>query len=144
MTAGQTKKQAALALAAVFAAGASLGFAATRFYERGSGPLDLDPRQFRNRLLDSLTEDLDLSEDQQAKVELILDEIGERFQSVRDAIEPEMEAIRMERAERIMLCLLPPQQAKYEAILEERQRRREEYHRRTSRRDSRHRGGNRR
>lgn len=130
MTAGQNKKRAALALAGVFVAGVALGIAATRFYARGSGPLGVSPRQYRSDLLESLTRELDLTEDQQAKVEEILDQIGERFDSVRDAIEPEMEAIRMERAERIMLCLRPPQQAKYQQILEQRQRRREEYHRR--------------
>ncbi len=144
MTAGQTKKRAALALAAVFVAGAALGFATTRFYTSGSRPPGVDPRQYRSHLLESLTKELQLTQDQQAKVGGILDEIGERFQSVRDAIEPEMEAIRMERAERIMLCLQPAQQARYEEILDERRRRREDYHRRIFRGDTRRHGNGRR
>ncbi len=140
MTAGQTKKRAALALTAVFVAGAVLGIATTRFYTGRGRPSDLTPRQYRGYLLDSLTKELGLTIDQQAKVEEILDEIGERFQSVRDAIEPEMEAIRMERAERIMLCLQPQQRARYEKILNERRRRREAYHRQVFRGNSRRRG----
>ncbi len=129
MTAGQTKKRAAMALTAVFFAGVALGFAAARLGMGRGGPSDMTPRQYRGYLLDSLTKELRLTLDQQIKVEEILDEIGERFQSVRDAIEPEMEAIRMERAERIMLCLQPEQQARYEKILEERRRRRQEHQR---------------
>ena len=41
-------------------------------------------------------------------------------------MEPEFEAIRQERAERIMAVLTPSQRLAYEQILEERRRRREE------------------
>ncbi len=135
MTSGQTKKRAALSLAAVFVAGAALGFAATRFYGSNAGrPSGMTPEQYRAQLLDTLTGRLGLTETQQASVEEILDEIGNRFQSVRDAIEPEMEAIRAERGERIMLVLEPSQRTEYEQILEERKRKREEFNNRISRR----------
>ena len=128
MTNGQTRKRAALWLAAVFVAGAVLGIAATRFY---SGRLDggwrMSPHEYRLQLLAKLTEDLGLDEGQQGEVEGILDEIGERFRLVREAIEPELEAIRGERADRIMSLLDQRQRAKYESILEERERRREEH-----------------
>lgn len=128
MTSNQSKKRAALALAAVFVAGAALGFAGSRFAGRGGhGAWEMTARQYRSHLLHTLVSRLDLTEDQQGKVEGILDEIGDRFESVRDAIEPEMEAIRAERTERIMLVLEPSQRAKYEVILEERSRRRERH-----------------
>lgn len=126
MTNGQTKKRAALWLAAVFVAGAVLGIAATRFH--GRGPVSswrISPHEYRMQLLEKLTEDLGLDEDQQKEVEVILDEIGERFRAVREAIEPEFEAMRGERADRIMSLLDQGQRAKYETILEERRRRRE-------------------
>jgi flagellar motility protein MotE (MotC chaperone) len=128
MTNGQTRKRAALSLAAVFVAGAVLGIAATSFY---AGRLDsrsiLSPHEYRAQLLEKLTKDLGLDEGQQQQVEVILDEIGERFRSVREAIEPELEAIRGERADRIMSLLDQGQRAKYVTILEERERRRKEH-----------------
>ena len=138
MTTGQTKKRAALSLAAVFVAGAALGFAATQFYGSNVGRSSgMTPQQYRAQLLDTLTGRLGLTETQQARVEEILDEIGDRFQSVSDAMKPEMEAIRAERGERIMLVLEPSQRPEYEQILEERKRRREEFNNRISRRNSR-------
>ena len=64
-------------------------------------------------------------------MELILDEIGERLRRVREAGEPECEAIRSERADRIMALLDAEQQVKYEQILDERRRRRERHENRT-------------
>ena len=131
MTNGQTRKRAALWLGLVFVAGAVLGIAATHFHTgRLGGGWRISPHEYRLQLLAKLTEDLGLDEGQQREVEVILDEIGERFRSVREAIEPELEAIRGERAERIMSLLDQRQRAKYESILEERERRREEHARR--------------
>ena len=128
MTSAQSKKRAAAALAAVFVAGVALGIAGARRAERsGRGPWQMTPRQYRLHLLETLAKRLSLTEAQQAKVEEILDEIGDRFESVSDAIEPEMEAIRAERSERIMLVLEPSQRTEYEAILEERRQRRERH-----------------
>lgn len=127
MSGGQTRTKAALSLAVVFAAGAVLGFAANRFYlgALGPHPSSLSPAEYRAHLLEQLTDDLELDPDQQLQIESILDEIGERFRSVWEAIMPELEAIRAERADRIMSVLDRVQQAKYEKILEERRRRRE-------------------
>ena len=128
MTNGQTRKRAALWLGLVFVAGAVLGIAATHFHaDRLVGGSRMSPHEYRLRLLAKLTEDLGLDEGQQQEVEVILDEIGERFRSVWEAIEPELEAIRAERAERIMHLLDQRQRTRYESILEERERRREKH-----------------
>ena len=121
MTSGQTKTRAALWLAAVFVAGTVLGAAATRFHSAhwdGRGrPTGLE---YRSRALNSLTESLGLDARQQEQVETILDELGERFRLVREAIEPEMDAIRTEGDERIMALLDARQRAEYEVMLVER------------------------
>ena len=59
------------------------------------------------------------------KLQEIYDYIGDRWIEVRDAMEPEFEAMRKERAERIMAILNAEQQAKYRAILDEKRRQRE-------------------
>ncbi len=126
MTLTQSRRQAALALASVCIAGALLGGAAVHSYSSRDGrPPQRSASEYRARLLDKLGLDLGLDQDQRDQVEGILDETDQRFISVREAIEPEFEAIRNERADRIMSLLDPEQQIKYGEILEERRRRRE-------------------
>ena len=125
MTVGTTRKRAALSLAAVFLAGILLGVAGARVYShRGHGRAHLSPQEYRIQLLEMLDRELDLDQGQAEQVEDILDQISDRFQTVRDAVEPEFQAIRAERAERIMALLDAGQRIRYERILEERQRRR--------------------
>ncbi len=115
-------------IALVFLAGAVFGFAATRFYSLKIAQATnrgLSPEEYRARLLQELTADLNLNQDQRGKIEVIVDEIGERFHSVRDAMEPEFAAIRSERAERVMAVLDEAQGGKYAQILEERRKKRE-------------------
>lgn len=128
MTNGKSKKTAALYITLVFLAGSVFGFAATQFYSANIAQANngrLSPSSYRTRLLQKLTADLTLNEDQNAKIEIILDEVGVRFHSVRDAMEPEFEAIRSEREARTMAVLDEAQRVKYEQILEERWKKRE-------------------
>ena len=136
MTTGQSRRRAAMAMAVVFIAGVVLGLAATRVYDQRLGRRGQDlisPGEYRQRLLRQLTADLALDPGQQEAVKEILIEIEQRFREVRDAIEPEMDAIRSERGERIMALLDQMQRAQYEGILEERRRHREERARRFER-----------
>ena len=127
MTPQQPKRRALLALASVCLAGVALGAAGVYSYtDRGGQGRNLAPAEYRARLLDHLTEDLELDLEQREQIAGILDDIGERYQSVREAIEPELEAIRRQRADLIMSVLYEDQQVKYEKILEERRRRREQ------------------
>ncbi len=130
MISGRTKRVAALYLAIVFAAGAAFGFAASQFYSTKSAEAvnqatSLTATQYRHKLLADLDASLQLDEEQIDEILTILDDIGERFHDVRDAMEPEFEAIRSERATRVMAVLTESQRVKYELILEERRRRRE-------------------
>ena len=140
MTSGRTKQVAALYLAIVFAAGASLGFATSQFYSAKSAEAvnqtSLTATQYRMKLVEDLDAALQLDEEQVDEILTILDDVGERFHEVRDAMEPEFEAIRSERATRITAVLTEDQRSQYQLILEERRRRREE--RRRQHRESRH------
>ena len=125
MTFRKPKARVLFALASVCLAGAALGAAGIYSYTaRDRHASNLTPSEYRMRLLNHLAKDLDLNIEQREQVSAILDEIGERYQSVREAIEPELEAIRRQRADRIMSVLSEGQQVKYERILEERRRRR--------------------
>jgi hypothetical protein len=124
------KKIATLYLGVVFTAGAIFGVAAYRFYAVNSAQANLQvtplsPQEYRARTVSKLQRELGLSTEQTAELQKIYDYIGERWHEVRDAMEPEFEAMRKERAERIMGILTPEQQQKYRAILEEKRRKRE-------------------
>ncbi len=127
-----SKRSAALYLALVFLGGAAFGFSASLFYSEHTAEAKEErdrpatAREYRRNLVNELDEELNLDEDQVSEVLLILDEVGERFIEVRDAMEPEFEAIRSERAAMIMSVLTPQQRLRYAQILEERDRARRE------------------
>lgn len=128
----RSKRSAALYLALVFLGGAAFGFATSRFYSaqtaeaKEASDSPTTAREYRRNLVNELDQDLNLDEDQVSEVMNILDEVGERFIEIRDAMEPEFEAIRAERAAMIMGVLTPEQQVRYARILEERDRARRE------------------
>jgi hypothetical protein len=130
MTGSGSKKVAALYLTAVFAAGAVFGIAAYRFYAASTASAEFQatpvtPQEYRERTVSKLQTELALSPEQTAEVQKIYDYIGERWHDVRDAMEPEFEAMRKERADRIMGILDEGQQQKYREILEAKRRKRE-------------------
>ncbi len=122
MTTGDSRRKAALALASAFVVGGLVGHSATRGIDHRRGGRDgaMSAIEYRTRLVQTLTRDLDLDEGQRESVGEILDEIRERYTAVREAIEPELHAIREERAERVMALLDAEQRIKYQAILESR------------------------
>lgn len=126
--------KAALYLGLVFAAGALVGFAANDFYRTRTAearvPQARTASEYYSKLVQELDERLNLDDDQVSEILLVLDEVGDRFFEVRDAMEPEFEAIRRERAQRIMAMLSPAQQREYEKMLEERRIKQEEERRR--------------
>ena len=132
MMSARSKRSAALYLALVFIGGAAFGFSISQFYSANAAEAkeaDAAPttaREYRQNLVNELDDELNLDEDQVSEVLLILDDVGERFMEVRDAMEPEFEAIRSERAARIMSVLTPEQRIEYGKILEERDRARRE------------------
>ena len=125
-----SKKVAALYLSAVFAAGAIFGVAAYRFYAISAARAEfqvtpVSPQQYREQMVAKLQAELNLNAEQTAEVQKIYDYIGDRWHEVRDAMEPEFEAMRHERKERILGLLDDEQKQKYLSILEEKRRKRE-------------------
>ena len=123
----QSRTRAGLYLAAVFIAGGAFGFSMSQFYSQPNVEAGVDAAAaYRRDLLRSLDERLDLTDEQLGEVIVIFDEISDRFREVRNAMEPEFEAIRSERADRVMGLLTPEQKAEYQLMLDERQQAREE------------------
>jgi len=124
------KRLAALYLGLVFLAGTVFGYAVNEFYNEQTlhaKSTDEEPKlTYEQRLIQSLDEQLHLDDDQVDEILVILDDIVEKWHAVRDAMEPEFEALRRERASRIMAVLSPVQQAIYDEILQERERLRKE------------------
>jgi hypothetical protein len=111
----------------VFIAGSAFGFSMSQFYSQPTAQAGVDAAAaYRRDLLHTMDERLDLSDEQLGEVIAIFDEINDRFREVRDAMEPEFEAIRSERSDRVMGLLTPQQKAEYQLMLSERQRAREE------------------
>lgn len=124
-----SRRTAALYLALVFAAGATFGVAVNEFYSTNvASAVNRRPTasEYRQKIIDELTHDLELDATQAAEVSRIYDGIGEKYKQVRDEMEPRFDAIRKLRAEQIMAVLNPAQQAKYQSMLEERRRKREQ------------------
>ncbi len=123
----QSGARAGLYLAVVFIAGGAFGFSMGQLFSQPTVEAGVNAAAaYRRDLLHSLDERLDLSDEQLGEVIVIFDDISDRFREVRDAMEPEFEAIRSERAARVMDLLTPEQKAEYQSMLEERQRAREE------------------
>jgi hypothetical protein len=130
MNGSGSKKVAALYLSAVFVAGAIFGMAAHRFYAVSSARAEFQvspvtPQEYRERMVSKLQAELNLDAEQTAEIQKIYDYIGERWHDVRDAMEPEFEAMRQERKDRIVSILNEEQKQKYLSILEEKRRKRE-------------------
>jgi hypothetical protein len=130
MNGAGSKKVAALYLSAVFAAGAIFGIAAYRFYAVSAARAEFQvtpvtPQEYRERMVAKLQAELNLSAEQTAEIQKIYDFIGERWHEIRDAMEPEFEAMRHERKQRILGVLDDEQKQKYLSILEEKRRKRE-------------------
>ena len=124
------QKLAVLYLGLVFLAGAVVGIAGYRFYAVNTAEANLQmrqptPQEYRKHMVSKLQTELKLTPEQTASIQEIYDYIGDRWIEVRDAMEPEFEAMRKERAERIMAILNPEQQQRYRAILAEKLRQRE-------------------
>ena len=130
----QSRRVAAIYLGAVFLAGLALGVVSYWFYAakitQANTPRHKTAAEFRQRMAAKLKEELELSSDQVEQVQTILDSVGQGFHDIRDEVEPQFEALRQERAEKVMSLCNREQQVKYERILEERRERRKERHHR--------------
>ncbi len=123
-----TRWTVALYMALVFACGGVVGAFVYRLYmvsEVRANVSQRNPEEFRKRFMADLKTRLQLSDDQAAKLNGIMDDTRMRVRAARVTIEPELEKIRDDQKQRISELLSPDQQAEWQKILDERQRKRE-------------------
>jgi len=123
-----TRWTVALYMALVFACGGVVGAFAHRLYTVSGVSANVsqrNPEEFRKRFMADMKARLQLSDDQAAKLSVIMDDTRTRFREVRNKFEPEMQKIREDQRQKISGLLSPTQQAEWQKIVEERQRRRE-------------------
>ncbi len=71
----------------------------------------------KGRVIDQLTRELELSVEQQEKLQGVLQQTRQRYQTVYEQIRPQMEQARMAGRENIRKVLTPEQLPKFEALL---------------------------
>jgi Spy/CpxP family protein refolding chaperone len=109
----------------VFASGAVLGAFGHRLYTASSvsAKAAKNPVEFRKRILANMERRLNLTPDQESKVNTILDETRARFDAVNERTKPELKAIREEQQNKINAILTPEQQVEYAKMRKEREER---------------------
>jgi len=123
-----TRWTVALYMALVFACGGVVGAFADRLYMVSGVSANVaqrNPEEFRKRYMADMKARLQLSDDQAAKLGVVMDDTRARFRDVREKFEPEMQKIREDQRQKISELLSPSQQAEWQKIMEERQRRRD-------------------
>jgi hypothetical protein len=115
-----TRWTVALYMALVFACGGVVGA-----FGVSANVGQRNPEEFRKRFMADMKTRLQLTDDQAAKLSVLMDETRSRFRDVREKFEPEMQKIREDQRQKISELLSPSQQAEWQKIMDERQRRRE-------------------
>lgn len=116
---------AAASLMLVFVSGAAVGGFAYHLYSSKtvSATVRKTPDQYRRDYMSEMTSRLKLSDDQAAKLNVILDETRARFREYRERTRPEMKQIHTDQVEKIKNILSKDQQVEYETMRQEREAR---------------------
>ena len=117
-----SKLSAVLLLTAAFVLGALAGGAALALADRGHDRPR--PRGERMEFIDRLERDLELTTEQRAGVELILEEYRPKMDSMWREIAPRFDTLRGEVHTKIDALLTPDQQTKHQELLKRRADRR--------------------
>jgi Spy/CpxP family protein refolding chaperone len=121
----------AIYLLVVFASGTIVGAFAHRLYMvqsvqsvREAAETARNPQEYRKRYLGEMRVRLNLTAEQEAALNEILDDTRIRYRELHERFRPEMKSIQNEQTDKINAILNPAQQAQYEKMREEREQRR--------------------
>ncbi|HUI76085.1 MAG TPA: hypothetical protein VLX32_14135 [Candidatus Acidoferrum sp.] len=120
MSAVDVKQKAALWVGVVFVLGVILGGVlgysfAGRTHGDTRHPLNDEAR--RAQKVDQLTKELELTPDQQKRLDAVLTEIQGKFKAIHEADQPQIEAVRKAARDEIRAFLTPDQLPKFEEHL---------------------------
>ena len=125
---GKTRLKIWLVLAGVFAIGCVTGAALDGVYrtragggrgERGSG-------KKHEKMFEETRRELNLNDEQSAKVKLILDETREEFRGLHTEMRPRFDAVRQRARARMRETLTPEQQTRFDAMMARRDQKKRE------------------
>jgi Spy/CpxP family protein refolding chaperone len=111
----------ALYVALVFASGVVLGAFGNRLYMASTVNAHPTPEEVRKKVTAEYQQRLKLTDDQLAKLNMIMDETRARIDETRQKMHPAYQKIREEQQEKFRSMLTPDQQKEYEKILKERE-----------------------
>lgn len=115
-----TKKrgEAAVLVLVVFLLGALLGGVGNHVWgERVWGKQTINTQPTRNQLVSDLTQDLQLTPDQQKQLGSIVDDTRSQWRALYTTIEPQHEQIRQQARDRMRAILTPEQKPKFEEFM---------------------------
>lgn len=113
-------RKAALWVGAVFLLGAALGgmigyvFA---HHTAQAAPAQLTEAQRRAQKVERLTQELNLTADQQKQIETIIASVQAQYKAIRQTTEPQLDQARQKGREQIRAILTPEQKPKFEEFL---------------------------
>ena len=123
------KSVSVLLVAALFASGVAVGALGMHLYyfEKLSGPRDRGPGPPPPVMGRWLTERLDLSKEQQQRVEEILEESHRRSSEIRRSLRPQVEQLMNETRDQVVEVLTPQQRQEFERLRRFQRRRIEQF-----------------
>jgi len=113
-------RKAALWVGLVFLLGAALGGVlgnAFGVHARNVPPPQLTEVEKRAQKVQRLTQELNLTLDQQKQVEAIIASVQAQYKAIRESTEPQMNEARQKGREQIRAILTPEQKPKFEEFL---------------------------
>jgi protein CpxP len=125
---GATRLKIWLVLVGVFALGCVTGAALDGAYRtRATSPERRHARE-RGRHLEEMRRELNLSDEQAARLRAILDETGEEYRALRGELRPRFDAIRQRARARMREALSPEQQKRFDEMVARRDAKMNERH----------------
>lgn len=112
-------RKAALWIGLVFLLGAALGGVVGNVFgvHATSTPQQLTDSQKRAQKVQRLTQELDLTADQQKQIEAVIASVQVEYKAIRQSTEPQINEARQKGREQIRAILTPEQRPKFEDFL---------------------------
>jgi len=112
----------------LFVSGMAVGILSHRYYVQdvvaAKAPQKRGPDFYRQAYMAEMRNRLKLSDDQATNLEIILDDMRNKFRALRDEQRPRMDQLQTDQTSRIRALLNPEQQAEYDLMRIEREEKR--------------------